>query len=225
MPETLPSIYQATLTFSIAAIALLASPGPATLALAASGAAHGMKRSIQFFAGIIAGLAIALALVATGLYVFIHSFPFLGVALTGISFIYIFYLAYSIAKAPPINDEQVAASPGLSVGFMLGVANIKAYAAFAALFGSFTLGVTPAWEVFTKASICLSVCVVFDFLWLFIGSKLRKLFIHRTWSRILNVSFAALMIVAIAGSFLQPAINFIHNSSGQSEASRAGSPL
>jgi threonine/homoserine/homoserine lactone efflux protein len=202
MPETFISIYQATLTFAIAAIALLASPGPATLALAASGAAYGMKRSIQFFAGITVGLVIAMALVATGLYVVIHGFPSLGAVLTGASVLYILYLAYRIATAPPISDEQAAVTPGLGAGFVLGVANIKAYAAFAALLGSFTLGVTPAWEQGAKASICLLVCVVFDFLWLFAGSKLRNVFIHPTWSRLLNVSFAVLMIVTLAWSFM-----------------------
>lgn len=202
MVETLPSIYQATFTFSIAAIALLASPGPATLALAASGAAYGLKRSILFFAGITAGLVIALALVTAGLDAFIHSFPYLGTTLTAVSILYILYLAYAIATTPPVNDGQTATNPGLTAGFILGIANIKAYAAFAALLSSFTVGVTPTWESFTKASICLAVCVVFDCLWLLVGSKLRKLFVHRTWSRVLNVSFAVLMVVTIAWSFL-----------------------
>lgn len=202
MPETLLPIYQTTLTFAIAAIALLASPGPATLALAASGAAYGMKRSIQFFVGITVGLVIAMALVAAGLYVVLHSFPLVGMVLTGISVIYIVYLAYSIASAPPIDDEQASVSPGLGAGFILGVANIKAYAAFAALLGSFTLGVAPAWEQGTKALICLLVCVVFDLVWLFAGSKLRKLFIHPTWSRRLNVSFAVLMLATVVWSLM-----------------------
>lgn len=202
MPETIIPLYQAILTFALAAIALLASPGPATLALAASGAAYGMRRSIQFFAGITVGLVIAMTLVATGLYVVIHSFPLLGLVLTGVSILYILYLAYSIATAAPINDEQAAVIPGLGAGFVLGAGNIKAYAAFAALLGSFTLGVTPAWEQGTKAAICLLVCIVFDFLWLFAGSKLRKLFIHPTASRVLNVIFAVLMIATVAGSFM-----------------------
>ncbi|WP_353049409.1 LysE family translocator [Pseudomonas fluorescens] len=201
MSETLLPVYQATLTFAIAAIALLASPGPATLALAASGAAYGMKRSIRFFAGITVGLVIAMALVATGLYVVIHSFPLVGTVLTVVCVLYILSLAYSIATALPIKDEQAVVTPGWWAGFVLGVANIKAYAAFAALLGSFTLGITPAWEQGAKALICLWVCVVFDFLWLFAGSKLRKLFIHPTWSRILNVSFAVLMIATVAWSF------------------------
>lgn len=201
MPDAMLSVYQATLTFAIAAIALLASPGPATLALAASGAAYGMKRSIQFFAGITLGLMIAMALVATGLYVVLRSFPLLATALTIISVVYILSLAYSIGTAPPIQDEQAMVTPGYGAGFVLGVANIKAYAAFAALLGSFTLGTPPAWEQGAKALICLLVCVVFDFLWLLAGSKLRKLFIHPTWSRVLNVSFAVLMIATVAWSF------------------------
>ena len=36
MPDIALSVYQAIFTFAVAAIALLASPGPATLALAAS---------------------------------------------------------------------------------------------------------------------------------------------------------------------------------------------
>jgi threonine/homoserine/homoserine lactone efflux protein len=200
MPESLLPIYQAVLTFALAAIALLASPGPATLALAASGAAYGMRRSTRFFVGITLGLVISMSLVATGLYVVLHSFPVLATALTVVSIGYIFWLAYRIGTAPPIEEVESAVTPGWGAGFVLGVANIKAYAAFAALLGSFTLGTAPAWEQGTKAFICLLVCVLFDFLWLFAGSRLRKLFIHPTWSRRLNVSFAILMVATVAWS-------------------------
>ena len=200
MPDIALSVYQAVFTFAVAAIALLASPGPATLALAASGAAYGMRRSTRFFVGITLGLVIAMALVASGLYVVLHSFPMLATALTVISIVYIVWLAYQIATAPPIRDEQSVITPGWGAGFVLGVANIKAYAAFAALLGSFTLGAAPAWEQGAKALICLLVCVVFDVLWLFAGSRMRKLFIHPTWSRRLNVSFAILMVATVAWS-------------------------
>ncbi|MGF6097981.1 LysE family translocator [Pseudomonas sp. 18175] len=195
------SLYLSLLMFTLAAIAFLASPGPATLALAASGAAYGMKRSLYFFAGILSGLVIAIAVVASGLYVLLHRFPALAYALTAVSVVYVFWLAYRIGTAPPIKDEQTIAAPGWGAGFILGISNIKAYAAFGALFGSFTLGMTSEWEQVTKALIILWVCVVFDFLWLWVGSKMRGLFIHPTWSRQLNVSFAVLMIVTVAWSF------------------------
>lgn len=201
MSATVLSVSEAILTFTIAAIALLASPGPATLALAASGAAYGLKRSIVFFAGIVLGLTIAMALVATGLYGVSRGFPLLATVLMVVSIVYILFLAYRIGTAPPIRDERGVITPGWRGGFVLGVANIKAYAAFAALLGSFSLGMPSAWEQGVKAAICLLVCLVFDFLWLFAGSKLRHLFIHPTWSRVLNVSFATLMIAAVAWSF------------------------
>lgn len=120
MPDTVVSIYQATLTFAVAAIALLASPGPATLALAASGAAYGMKRSVEFFLGITLGLVVAMTVVGTGLYVVLHSFPVVATVLTGISILYILSLAYRIGTAPPIKDEQAVVSPGWGAGFVLG---------------------------------------------------------------------------------------------------------
>ena len=194
------STYQSILTFSIAAIALLASPGPATLALAASGAAYGMRKSLKFYAGVISGLTIAVFVVATGLYVIIKNFEFLGIILMGISIIYMIYLAYGIATASPIRDEQATPSPGLGAGFTLGITNVKAYVAFAALLGSFTLDIAPSWEQGIKALICILVCIGSDFCWLLAGSKLRVLFVHPVWSRVLNISFATLMIATVAWS-------------------------
>ncbi|WP_409300567.1 LysE family translocator [Pseudomonas sp. KCJK8993] len=202
MPNTVLPIYQATLTFTIAAVALLASPGPATLALAASGATYGIRRSTPFFVGITLGLMIAMVLVATGLYVILQEFPKLATALTAVSVVYILLLAYNIGSAPPIKDEQSVVVPGWGAGFILGVANIKAYAAFAALLGGFTLGIAPAWEQGAKVLICLLVCAGFDFLWLFAGSKMRQFFIHPTWNRLLNISFALLMIATTVWSFM-----------------------
>ncbi|WP_248752549.1 hypothetical protein [Pseudomonas sp. MWU15-20650] len=64
-------------------------------------------------------------------------------------------------------------------------------------------GDTPGWHWgdYSFALICLLVCVVFDFSWLFAGSRMRQLFIHPTGSRRLNVIFAVLMVATVIGSF------------------------
>ncbi|WP_397458599.1 LysE family translocator [Pseudomonas asplenii] len=198
----LVSIDQAILTFTVAAIALLASPGPATLALAASGAVHGVRRSLLFFTGIILGLIVAITLVDAGLYIALHGIPWLSTVLMGACSLYILYLAYGIATAEPLNDRPAVSTPGLAAGFMLSLTNIKAYAAFTALLGSFTLGLPLPWEAVAKASICLLVCTVFDVLWLFAGSQLRSLFNHPIWSRALNGGFAILMVLTVAWSLM-----------------------
>ena len=188
------------LSFSIAAIALLASPGPATLALAASGAAYGLKNSFSFYLGITSGSAIALAAVSGGLYLVIRNSATLTTLLMALSLIYLLYICYRVATAPPVRDDPSDLSPGFVAGLLLGSTNIKAYAVFAALLASVPIGMDARWEQWLKALICLLTCVVFDGCWLYAGSRLRRLFINPTSSRVLNISFAILIIGAVGYS-------------------------
>jgi threonine/homoserine/homoserine lactone efflux protein len=50
----------------LAALALMGSPGPATLCTAAAGAAYGVRRGIIFASGIMLGTASVLMIVASG---------------------------------------------------------------------------------------------------------------------------------------------------------------
>ncbi|MDR8728306.1 LysE family translocator [Burkholderia pseudomultivorans] len=188
------------LSFSLASIALLASPGPATVALAASGASFGLRRSLKFYFGIVVGLIPAIALVAGGVFVALRAVPVVSSVLFAVSVAYILYLAVKIASAPPLSDPEEVASPGFLSGFILGITNVKAYAVFAALFGGFALGISDQWDVLIKAAICMAVIVVFDFLWLATGSNLRHFFTNPVLSRIVNTGLAALMLVMVVWS-------------------------
>lgn len=189
-------------SFLITASALLASPGPATMALAASGAAYGLKQSLLFFSGIMAGLAISISLVASGIFLLIQKVPILATGLGLISAAYIVLLAWSIARTPPISAATTVAAPRWNAGFVIGVTNIKAYAVFAALLGGFPLGMPQSWDLVFKVACCLVICITFDFLWLCSGNHLRRFFIRPRWNRALNISFALLMISSVAWSLL-----------------------
>jgi threonine/homoserine/homoserine lactone efflux protein len=52
--------------FLLAGIALAGSPGPATLSLAAAGAAFGASRVMGYFAGIVVGMVGVMAISASG---------------------------------------------------------------------------------------------------------------------------------------------------------------
>lgn len=187
-------------SFSLASIALLASPGPATVALAASGASFGLRRSLKFYFGIVVGLIPAIALVAGGVFVALRAVPMVSSVLFAVSVAYILYLAVKIALAPPLSNPDEVTSPGFLSGFILGITNVKAYAVFGALFGGFALGISDQWDVLIKASICMVVIVVFDFLWLATGSNLRHFFTDPIFNRILNISLAVLMLVMVVWS-------------------------
>lgn len=189
-------------SFLITASALLASPGPATMALAASGAAYGIKRSLMFFSGIMAGLAISIGLVASGIFLLIQQISILASVLGLISAAYIVLLAWSIARTPPISSATTVAAPRWSAGFVIGITNIKAYAVFAALLGGFPLGLGQSGDWVFKIASCLGICITFDFLWLCSGNHLRRFFTRPCWNRALNISFAMLMISSVAWSLL-----------------------
>lgn len=188
--------------FVLTTIALLASPGPATLALAASGATHGLRRSLRFFAGVMLGLSIAIAGVSSGLLVLIRSFPVLAIGIAAVSTVYLLFLAYSIARTPPLDDITVRQAPGLTLGFIVGITNMKAYAVFAALLGGFPLAITEPLGTVFKVTICLGTCVIFDFIWLWSGTSLRRLFTDKHSAQWLNRGFALMLVGAVGYSLL-----------------------
>ena len=51
----------------IASLAIMGSPGPATISLTAAGSAYGVRRSFAYLVGIIVGTTIVLVAVATGI--------------------------------------------------------------------------------------------------------------------------------------------------------------
>ncbi len=117
-----------------ASLAIMGSPGPATISLVAAGSAYGVRRSFAYLVGIIVGTTIVLVAVATGITVALLAVPAIGSVLIGISAAYILWLAYHIATAPPLSEQTAASdAPSLGGGVLLGVANPKAWVAIAAV--------------------------------------------------------------------------------------------
>ena len=98
--------------FIIAAFALTGSPGPATLGLAAAAAAFGMRRSLALAAGIIAGVLVVFALAAAGLTGLILAQPLLGPIVKAAAALYMVWLAWRIATAPPLGQGGDTRAPG-----------------------------------------------------------------------------------------------------------------
>src|SRR5450631_4293628 len=125
--------------FLASAAALLGSPGPGIAALLAVGRVEGW-RGLRFYAGLQLGLAIAFGATAVGLLSLLEAVPFAASALTLVSAGYLIYLAFQIATVPvgsTLHSAQTRSS--LRSGIVLGIANPKAYAAFASLLASQTL--------------------------------------------------------------------------------------
>ena len=187
------------MAFVAAGIVLVASPGPATLSLAAAGAAFDARDARIYLFGIMSGAALVILGVAAGLLTAILSVPYAATFLAIVSFAYLGYLAYRIATAPPVESKKrLSAAPGFMTGLVFNLSNPKAYAAFAALFAGFDLlPETPLLSTVVETSICFALVIVTDIAWILIGSALRRHLHDPRKSRAINVSFAILLILSV----------------------------
>ena len=188
------------LGFVVAGLALIGSPGPATLSLAATGAAFGVRAGRRYLFGLLSGVTLVIAGVAAGIVAAVLAIPHAAGILTVIAAVYLAYLAYRIATAPPIDDKaDIADAPGFATGLVLNLVNPKAYAAFIALFSGFDLiPSAPIFSAALKAAILSVMVIPVNIAWLSAGSALRHLFHHPRTSRLINIAFAVLLVASVA---------------------------
>jgi threonine/homoserine/homoserine lactone efflux protein len=182
----------------LASLAVMGSPGPATMSVMAVGAAFGLSRSLPYLSGIILGTTAVLLAVAAGVVSVLLSQPRLAPVLLAVSAAYIAYLAFKIATAPPLSRQDgEARAPSFAGGFLLAVSNPKAYLAIAAVFAGTTLPLGSAMaEAILKSAVLTGMIVVIHLCWLLAGASLSRLLRHPTISRIVNLLFAAILIAA-----------------------------
>ncbi len=190
--------------FIAAALALLGSPGPATLSLAAAGAAYSVKDCRTYLIGLTIGGMLVVVGVAAGLLTAVLAVPHAAPVLAVISFTYLGYIAYRIATAPPLDDaDAVARAPGFISGLVLNLTNPKAYAAFAALFSGFDLmPQAPVYSAMVKALFCIVILCIINPTWLFAGNALRHVLQDRRVGRLVNIGFAVLLLASVAAAVM-----------------------
>lgn len=190
----------------VTSVAIMGSPGPATISLTAAGSAYGVRRSAGYLIGIIAGTTAVLIAVATGITAALLAVPALRVALIATSAAYILWLAYHIAIAPPGSAQAEAKhSPSLAGGALLGIANPKAWIAIAAVFASAHLAASPATDAAVKTSALILMIIVINTGWLIAGASLAPVLRDPRRSRVINIALAvalvAAMVLALAHQF------------------------
>ena len=185
--------------FVMAAFALTGSPGPATLSLAATGAAFGARRGFAFLAGIVMGMVGVMAIIASGVMGVMLTIPGAMPVVTGAAGAYMAYLAYRIATAPPLSENSDGhRQPSIAGGVFLALVNPKAYAAMAALFSGFVLVSDRLdLDVALKIAILVAIITPVNVAWLYVGAALTRLFREPAMNRAINVTFAVLLIASL----------------------------
>ena len=186
--------------FLLAALALTGSPGPNTLSAAAVGASFGRMRGLNYIAGLCLGVMLVAMLVGTGISGAMLALPGVIPVITMLAIAYFLYLAWKIATAPALGelDQTTTAPPRWLDGVAVSLVNPKAYAAMAALFsGHVLMSGAPVTDALWKGLLILCVIIVVNLAWLTIGAELARHLRSPRTARIVNLGFAALLIVSV----------------------------
>jgi len=184
----------------LTSLAIMGSPGPATISLTATGVAFGVRRSARYLAGVIAGTIVVLVMVAAGLTGALLALPAVRPAFIVVAAAYILYLAYHIATAPPLAADRDAPAPSLAGGLLLGVANPKAWVAIAAVFVSARIAAYTVVDAGVKVAALALMVVVINAGWLVAAAWVAPALRDPVRSRRANVGLAAALVVSTAAA-------------------------
>jgi threonine/homoserine/homoserine lactone efflux protein len=192
--------------FTVAAIVLLGSPGPGIAALISVGRHKGFIGGLRFYGGLQAGLAVAAAVSAAGLFSAVQALPFAQRALAIVATAYLLFLAWKIATAP-VGDHEAAKTSDLAEtalgGALLGVTNPKAYIAFASLMAAYPIvRQRPPLDLGIKWGVCVVVMVVVDLAWLGLGVAVGKARLSPRAERAMNWIMGGLILATALLAFV-----------------------
>jgi len=190
-------------TLVLISLAIMGSPGPATISLVAAGSVRGVRRSLPYLFGIIVGTTLVLVAVATGITAALLAVPAIGSVLIWISVAYILWLAYRIATAPSLSKLTGASNAfSLMGGAILGIANPKAWVAIAAVFASLHLADAPTNDAAAKIVVLTVMIIVICATWLVAGTSIAPLLRDPRRARLVNAALAVGLVGATALAML-----------------------
>ncbi|WP_298679740.1 LysE family translocator [uncultured Lentibacter sp.] len=174
------------------------TPGPANMALMATGARFGFRAALPFVAGVALGKQLVIWPVGFGLMELAARAPWVFEALKWASVAYICWLAWKVANMRLATDAGGASAPGFLAGLWVHPLNPKAWAMITAGFTSFTAAGTPPLEATATIAACLlGLQLVLHPIWTFAGDRIAALVAGRAQEKYLMWSLAALTVASV----------------------------
>ncbi|SMX41690.1 LysE family translocator [Maliponia aquimaris] len=188
------------LTFALAVLFLIITPGPGVLSTAGLGAAYGFRPGLAYVTGLFIGTNLVALAVISGLAAVVLSVPVIRTVLMVASIAYLVYLASRIAFAGSrIAFIEAKAPPAVLSGILLQAINPKAYAVNTTLFAGFPFAPDNlAFETLAKLVIVNAIWIPIHLGWLFAGATLHRLNLPQQTQRRINYAMAASMLAVVA---------------------------
>ena len=196
--------YDLVLAMVLFAFVTSVTPGPNNMMLLASGVNYGFRLTLPHMFGISIGHCVMLVFVGIGFGELLLRFPFIYIAIKVLGFVYMLYLAWTIATSNSNPAEGNVDNNSKPLSFIGAVAfqwvNPKAWVMAIGFFSNY-ITKEAGIETIVMCSLLFSV-VNFPSIavWALLGSNMRKLFAIKVYAKIFNVTMAALLVAAMVPS-------------------------
>ena len=188
------------ITFALAVLFLIGTPGPGVLSTAGVGAGFGYRAGLGYVGGLFIGTNLVALAVISGLAAVVLSVPQVRWVLMGLSVCYLLYLAGRIAFAGSrVAFIAAQRAPGLRDGILLQAINPKAYAVNTSLIAGFPFAPENLlFETVAKLIIMNAIWIPIHLAWLWAGASLHRLNLSDAAQRRINYVMAAAMLGVVA---------------------------
>ncbi|MDA9789445.1 LysE family translocator [Amylibacter sp.] len=174
------------------------TPGPANMALLATGARFGLRRALPFVGGVAVGKQLIIWPMGFGLIGLQDQFPLVFAALKYVSAAYIIWLAWKVANLRLVTGDGSGTAPGFMAGLIVHPLNPKAWAMITAGFTNFVAAGTPAFQATAVIAVSLFVCqLILHPLWCWGGDRLAATVAGKPAERWLMWALAALTVLSV----------------------------
>lgn len=185
-------------SFMVFAASQVGTPGPANMALLATGARYGLVAALPFVAGVVLGKQLIIWPIGFGLMELAGRAPGLFEALKWVSAGYICWLAWKIANLRLKTDLATVAVPGFLAGLLVHPLNPKAWAMITAGFTNYVAIGTPSFQATLVIACCLLLCqVLLHPAWTWGGERIARLLAGTAGEKYLMWSLAALTVASV----------------------------
>ena len=178
--------------------AQVGTPGPANMALLATGARFGLRGALPFVAGVVMGKQLIIWPIGFGLMQLAETAPLVFDILKYASACYIIWLAWKVANLRLHAKGAETAAPGFAAGLIVHPLNPKAWAIIVTSFTTFMDTDVPSlMATATVAAVLMGCQVLMHPIWTLAGDAIARTVAGTRWEPYLMYTLAALTVASI----------------------------
>ena len=186
------------LSFIPFAFSQVATPGPANMAMMATGARFGFRAALPFVAGVILGKQLIIWPIGYGIMEVASQIPLLFEILKFLSALYIIWLAWRVANMRLSSGEPSVDAPGFWSGLLVHPLNPKAWAMILAGFTNFVESDTTTFHATLYiASSLLIIQIICHPIWTLFGDRIAKFIIGKKYERVFMWFLALVTVIFV----------------------------